>query len=108
MTLLDVEHLSKTFPVRRRGTLRAVDDVSFAIGTHETLSLVGESGCGKTTTARSILHLTAAPNSPPASNICYARLGWSRAMETVTRTNCPAASGSGSASPARSRWNLIC
>jgi oligopeptide/dipeptide ABC transporter ATP-binding protein len=62
MTLLDVEHLSKTFPVRRRGTLRAVDDVSFAIGTHETLSLVGESGCGKTTTARSILHLT-----PPTS-----------------------------------------
>ena len=66
MTLLQVEHLSKHYPVMRRGVfrrkrraeVRAVDDVSFAIGTHETLSLVGESGCGKTTTARSILHLT--------------------------------------------------
>jgi oligopeptide/dipeptide ABC transporter ATP-binding protein len=66
MTLLQVEHLSKNYPVMRRGLfrqrqraeVRAVDDVSFAIGTHETLSLVGESGCGKTTTARSILHLT--------------------------------------------------
>jgi oligopeptide/dipeptide ABC transporter ATP-binding protein len=66
MTLLQVEHLSKRYPVMRRGLFRqkrraevhAVDDVSFGIGARETLSLVGESGCGKTTTARSILHLT--------------------------------------------------
>jgi oligopeptide/dipeptide ABC transporter ATP-binding protein len=66
MTVLQVEHLSKRYPVMRRGLFRqkrraevhAVDDVSFAVGKRETLSLVGESGCGKTTTARSILHLT--------------------------------------------------
>ena len=59
--LLEVKHLKKYFPIRegffRRvtGQVRAVDDVSFAIREGETLGLVGESGCGKTTTARSIL-----------------------------------------------------
>jgi peptide/nickel transport system ATP-binding protein len=59
--LLEVRGLKKFFP-RRRGFLRrvvghvyAVDDVSFCIAEGETLSLVGESGCGKTTTARCIL-----------------------------------------------------
>ncbi len=59
--LLEVKHLKKYFPIRegffRRvvGHVRAVDDVSFAIREGETLGLVGESGCGKTTTARTIL-----------------------------------------------------
>ncbi len=59
--LLDVRHLRKHFPIqkglRRRivGHVRAVDDVSFVIGEGETLGLVGESGCGKTTAARCIL-----------------------------------------------------
>ena len=59
--LLEVRHLVKHFPIykgfRRRivGAVRAVDDVSFAIGEGETLGLVGESGCGKTTAARCIL-----------------------------------------------------
>ena len=59
--LLDVRHLRKTFPIRRGfarkvvGEVRAVDDVSFTIDEGETLGLVGESGCGKTTTARCIL-----------------------------------------------------
>ncbi len=59
--LLEVQHLCKYFPVRagllRRqvGEIRAVDDVSFAVYPGETLGLVGESGCGKTTTARCIL-----------------------------------------------------
>ncbi len=59
--LLQVKHLKKYFPIRagffRRvvGQVRAVDDVSFAIREGETLGLVGESGCGKTTTARTIL-----------------------------------------------------
>jgi len=60
-TLLDVQSLKMYFPIRRGflqrtvGHVRAVDDVSFFLKQGETLSLVGESGCGKTTTARCIL-----------------------------------------------------
>ena len=60
-SLLDVRGLVKYFPIKRGffrrtvGTVKAVDDVSFDIKSGETLSLVGESGCGKSTTARSII-----------------------------------------------------
>jgi peptide/nickel transport system ATP-binding protein len=60
-TVLEVRGLRKYFPIRgglfgrHAGTVRAVDDVSFTIARGETLSLVGESGCGKTTTSRCIL-----------------------------------------------------
>ncbi len=60
-TILEVEGLRKWFPIRRGlmrrtvGHVRAVDEVSFSIRRGETLSLVGESGCGKTTTSRCIL-----------------------------------------------------
>ena len=59
--LLDVKHLQKYFPIKKGffkrvvGHVRAVDDVSFDIKAGETLGLVGESGCGKTTIARCIL-----------------------------------------------------
>src|ERR1700760_2995791 len=59
--LLDVRGLRKFFPIakgmfgRVAGHVRAVDDVSFTVQEGETLGLVGESGCGKTTTARCIL-----------------------------------------------------
>ena len=43
--------------VRRQDTLRAVDDVSFHVSEGETLGLVGESGCGKSTTGRTLLQL---------------------------------------------------
>jgi oligopeptide/dipeptide ABC transporter ATP-binding protein len=56
MTLLSVRHLVTSFPTDR-GPARAVDDVSFDLATGETLGLVGESGCGKTVTALSILRL---------------------------------------------------
>jgi oligopeptide transport system ATP-binding protein len=62
-TLLEVTDLVKQYPVRggilRRavGTVHAVDGVSFTLGVGETLGLVGESGCGKSTVARSILRL---------------------------------------------------
>ena len=61
--VLRVEGLQKLFPVRRgvlqrvAGHVRAVDGVSFAIQAGETLCLVGESGCGKSTVGKTILRL---------------------------------------------------
>jgi len=61
--LLEIQGLTKFFPIKtglfrkQVGEIRAVDDVSFHINQGETLGLVGESGCGKTTTGRMILRL---------------------------------------------------
>jgi oligopeptide transport system ATP-binding protein len=61
--LVEVEHLVKHFAVRRGfigrqvGAVKAVDDISFAVAPGETLALVGESGCGKSTTGRLVLRL---------------------------------------------------
>ena len=63
--LLTVRDLAKYFPARRdllgrtTATVRSVDGISFEVMKGETLGVVGESGCGKSTTARLLMHLTA-------------------------------------------------
>jgi oligopeptide transport system ATP-binding protein len=69
--LLEVKHLKQYFDINmgffQTKPLKAVDDISFSIREGETLGLVGESGCGKTTAGRSILHLY----KPTAGEIIY-------------------------------------
>jgi oligopeptide transport system ATP-binding protein len=73
MALLEVENLKKHFPVRRgilsrtAGQIKAVDGVSFSLKRGETLGLVGESGCGKTTVGRCLLRLI----EPSAGTIAF-------------------------------------
>ena len=69
--LVEVKHLKEYFNINvgafKTKPLKAVDDVSFYINTGETLGLVGESGCGKTTVGRTLLHLY----KPTAGEIYY-------------------------------------
>lgn len=55
--LVKIDHLKKYFPVHGKGILKAVDDVTFNIYPGETVGLVGESGCGKTTLGRTVVGL---------------------------------------------------
>ena len=73
MTLLEAHELTKHFPVRSglfskvKGAVRAVDGVSFTIEPGRTLGVVGESGCGKSTTAKLVLKL----EEPTGGEICF-------------------------------------
>jgi oligopeptide/dipeptide ABC transporter ATP-binding protein len=64
--LMEVKHLKKYFNTKK-GMLHAVDDISFQVMRGETLGLVGESGCGKSTTGRTILRL----HEPTSGEIIY-------------------------------------
>ncbi|MDP7158168.1 MAG: ATP-binding cassette domain-containing protein, partial [SAR324 cluster bacterium] len=72
--LVEVENLVTYFPIfsgilqKKTGEVKAVDDISFFIRKGETLGLVGESGCGKTTAGRSILKL----QEPTSGNVFFA------------------------------------
>jgi peptide/nickel transport system ATP-binding protein len=83
--LLEVRGLRKYFPIQRGflrrvvGHVRAVDDVSFHVDRGETLSLVGESGCGKTTTARCILRALA-----PTAGEIRLRVGEGTPLDVAT------------------------
>jgi oligopeptide transport system ATP-binding protein len=72
--ILEVKNLKKHFPIKKGiisykqvGTVKAVDDISFTLEKGETLGLVGESGCGKSTTGRCILRLL----EPTAGQIIF-------------------------------------
>jgi peptide/nickel transport system ATP-binding protein len=85
--ILDVRNLKKHFPIHRGflrrlvGAVRAVDGVSFFIRKGETLSLVGESGCGKTTVARCILRALV----PTSGKIEFTQNGHTIDLATLTR-----------------------
>ena len=70
MDLLDIAGLSTQFTTRS-GVVRAVDDLSLTLGTGRVLGLVGESGCGKTITALSILNLVPPPGRIVAGTILF-------------------------------------
>jgi peptide/nickel transport system ATP-binding protein len=86
--LLDVKGLKKYFPIRRGllqkviGQVKAVDDVTFFINQGETLSLVGESGCGKTTISRCILRAI----DPTAGQVLLQERGRTIDVATIPRS----------------------
>jgi len=100
--LLSVKHLVKHFPVtrgalirRHAGWVRAVDDVSFNIEAGETLGLVGESGCGKTTTGNAVMQLEA-----PTSGEVVSR----GAREEARRARLPSSQRASSVPSRCRRW----
>lgn len=70
MALIEVENL-KVYFMTRRGPARAVDDVGFSIEKNKTLGLIGESGCGKTTTAMSLMKFVKSPGQIVGGSIRY-------------------------------------
>ena len=81
--LVDVKNLKKYFPTGEKGkTVKAVDDISFQIYKGETLGVVGESGCGKSTTGRLVLHLL----EPTEGTVTFDGQDLSRLKKSEMRT----------------------
>ena len=70
MALIEVENL-KIYFMTRRGPAKAVDDIGFSIEKNKTLGLIGESGCGKTTTAMSLMRFIKPPGKIVGGSIHY-------------------------------------
>ena len=70
MALIEVENL-KLYFMTRRGPAKAVDNIGFSIEKRETLGLIGESGCGKTTTAMSLMKFIKPPGKIVGGSIRY-------------------------------------
>ena len=70
MALIEVENL-KVYFMTRRGPAKAVDNIGFSIEKNETLGLIGESGCGKTTTAMSLMKFIKPPGQIVGGSIRY-------------------------------------
>ena len=93
--LVEVRGLQMHFPItegilvgRRLGEVKAVDGIDFTIGRGETLGLVGESGCGKTTTGRCILRL----EKPTAGEILFEGVDIAKLAAQGSRWRCGGAS----------------
>ena len=107
-SMIRVEHLVVDYPGPRRSTFRAVDDVSFDVMAGETLGIVGESGCGKSTTAKSIMQIPA----PSSGTIRYdgtdlASLDKSGLRELRTDLQLIFQDPISALNPRRSVWDII-
>ena len=96
--LLEVRDLVVEFPTRR-GTLRALDRISFAIAPGEVLGVVGESGAGKSLTGAAIIGLLQPPDGSPAGRSC-----WKASASTIWRpSRCGVSAAGGSGRSSRTR-----
>ncbi len=84
MSLLEVRNL-KTYFATRKGEVRSVDDISFTVELGETLSLVGESGCGKSVTALSIMRLLSSPGRIVGGEVLFEGRDLSKLTEKEMR-----------------------
>lgn len=106
--LITVEHLTVEFPGQRKTKLQAVSDVSFDVIAGETLGIVGESGCGKSTTAKAIIQIP----SPTSGTIRYRdkvvnELDKAALRETRTDLQMIFQDPISALNPRRSVWDII-
>ncbi|TVT34364.1 MULTISPECIES: ABC transporter ATP-binding protein [Marinobacter] len=84
LPLLDIQHLSVDF-VTRNGTVRAIDDISLAVGKGETLGIVGESGSGKSVTSYAVMRILDRAGHIAGGKISYGGISLHKAQENDMR-----------------------